>query len=145
MMRKMRASILIMMMIAVFAMTLTAVSAQTYDEPSPGGGLGGALCFFYACGTFVPFIVLIIAAFLVYNDANKIGVDNPLLWGLVAFFGSLAGILVYVLVIRPKALEDQQKKGSGSSYIAKKEGSCSHCGKYVGASVGRCPYCGSDL
>jgi hypothetical protein len=93
----------------------------------------------------VPSIVLIIAAFLVYNDAKNIGIDNPVLWGFVAFFGSLAGILVYILVIRAKALEGQQKKGVGSSYIQNKDGTCNRCGKYVGPMVGRCPYCGSDL
>jgi hypothetical protein len=126
-------------------LTLAKVSAQTAGEPTAGDGIGGFFCFFYLCIMTVPSIVLIIAAFMVYNDAKNIGVDNPVLWGLVAFFASLAGILVYILVIRPKALEDQKKRSMGSSGLSHKDGACNRCGKYVGAMVGRCPYCGSDL
>lgn len=71
------------------------------DTASGLFGLGStALC--CICGA-VAWIVWAGLAVWVYKDAQKKGVDNPILWALLTFFFGFIGLLVYVLTQRNKA------------------------------------------
>ncbi|MGA1820789.1 MAG: hypothetical protein ACMUHU_07270 [Thermoplasmatota archaeon] len=129
-----------------------SVAAQADDPSAGGGGAVAVMCLLYACFTFLPFIVILILAIWVHSDAKNNGVDNAFLWAVVVFFTGIVGLIIYFLVIKPKALEDRAKRsqrvqtyGTGMTDMPRKDGYCNHCGKFVGATVGRCTFCGSDL
>ena len=131
---------------------VASAQAPADDPTTSDDGIVGFICLIYACAAIVPMIVMIVLALWVNSDASKLGIENPWLWGLLVFLTGIVGLIIYLAVIRPKGQEDQRRKqqmgggyGAGMSDLRSKDGHCHHCGKYVGATVGRCTYCGSDL
>jgi len=143
--------VLIAFMMLTFLPTVLA-QAPSEDPPTSGDGVAGIICLMYLCALIVPSIIMIILTIWVYNDASKLGVENPWLWGLLVFLTGIIGLIVYLVAIRPKAMEqDRRKQSFSSGYsndpvdMSRKDGYCPHCGKFVGATVGRCTFCGSNL
>ncbi|MGA1793097.1 MAG: hypothetical protein ACMUHM_04030 [Thermoplasmatota archaeon] len=145
--------LLVLFFLSILTIAPVVLAQAPVDDPSPGDdGIAGFICIMYLCALTVPSIIMIILTFWVYSDANKLGVENAWLWGLLVFLTGLVGLIIYLAVIRPKAIEDDKRKksfASGTSMSSmdfpRKDGYCHHCGKYVGATVGRCTYCGSNL
>jgi hypothetical protein len=54
------------------------------------------------CCIVLGFLINFVIAYLVYKDAVKNNVENPILWAILTFFFTLVGLLVYFLAIRPK-------------------------------------------
>jgi hypothetical protein len=149
-----RTAFLSFIMLILSVLTVTTVSAQSSNDPSTDGAVG-AICLIYLCALSIPMIIWIVAAIFIYKDATKLNVENAWVWGLLTFLTGVIGLIIYLAVIRPKAKE-KQAMGYGnypqyggaygsSGYQQQNEGACRHCGKYVGATTGRCTYCGSDL
>jgi hypothetical protein len=62
---------------------------------------GGMIIIPLCCG-LLGFLVWVVVAFLIYKDAQKNNVDNPILWAIVVWFTGVIGILIYLLAIRNK-------------------------------------------
>jgi hypothetical protein len=84
-------------------------------------------------------IVWVMVALWAKNDAQRRGIDNPALWGIVVFLAGIVGLIIYLLVIRPKGTEPKVEEEGPKS------GTCPHCGYDAGTTAGRCPNCGSNL
>jgi hypothetical protein len=56
------------------------------------------------------FLAWLFAAAFVYGDARENSSQNAAMWAMVAFFGGIAGVLVYLLLGR-----DEENDGSGNS------------------------------
>ena len=75
------------------------------------------------------FIVWLAVAYWVYKDAKKRGLKNAALWGVVAFFGGLIGILIYLV------LRNNMKPDTPGRF-------CTSCGRTIPFDANICPYCG---
>jgi hypothetical protein len=142
----------------IVASLTVSVSAQYEEEPSTTDDAAFSIfCLMYMCALIIVPVIVIILALWVYNDAKSLGIENAWLWGLLVFLSWLIGLIVYFAIIRPKAKQEQgmrqmtgSRYGGGAAYaglddIPRKDGYCRHCGKFVGATVGRCTFCGSNL
>ena len=121
-------------MFALLSISLMALSpalllAQANDDVAGAAAAGGGCL---ACGGFLIFIligifVLNIAILVwVYRDAQNRGMENAVIWLIIALFFPLLGLIVYLLA---------RTKGNLVP--------CSHCGARrldVGA---KCPHCGN--
>lgn len=117
-----------------FLTTMTA-SAQ---ETGGGGDDLGALNIICCLMNGVILIVWVMVALWAKNDAQRRNIDNPALWAIVVFFAGIVGLIIYLVVIRPKGTETRIEEGP-------KPGTCPHCGYDAGTTAGRCPQCGSNL
>lgn len=75
----------------------------------------------FAIGGFIVFALLIsllglafqaVLGWLVYRDAEKRGDENALIWGLLVFFLSLLGLVIYIVFI----MMDKDKKARQQRY-----------------------------
>ncbi|MBN2357323.1 zinc ribbon domain-containing protein [candidate division KSB1 bacterium] len=85
---------------------------------------------------FIPAILLLIVWFVlviwVYFDAQKRGL-NGLLWGILVWFGSIIGLVIYLLV----------RSGSMPGITTPNQGACLQCGRLISHDFMVCPYCGA--
>jgi MFS family permease len=150
--------LLVLMFLSILIISVTAsVSAQYEDEPrTTDDSFMGMMCMIYACASIFSLILWVIVTIYIYNDANKLGVENAWLWALLVILTGVIGLIVYLVAIRPKAKEQQMMRQGGppryggGAYagfgdMPRKDGYCRHCGRFVGATVGRCTFCGSNL
>lgn len=96
------------------------VAAQSYYYSSDlSSGAASGLVFgsilLYCCILCVPLIIWTVVSYLVYKDAVKNNVDNAALWGILVFFFSVVGILIYFLAIRPEAIKKNEGKGGSNA------------------------------
>lgn len=103
-----------------------------YGDRSVALGLG-----IMAFGFF--FLLLIIAirvavVWWVYQDANKRGRTDAVLWAFLAFLSPLLFLIVYLLI-----REQQPQVPRTVTRV------CLSCGKPVGQDARFCPHCGDDL
>ncbi len=68
-------------------------------------GIGGVMIVVWCCVALVALVVPLVLAIVVYKDAQKHKVDNPILWALLSFFFSIIGLLIYFFAIRPDAIK----------------------------------------
>lgn len=66
------------------------------------GFLAGMSLVTFCCIGCVPLLIWLGVTFLIYKDAAKNNVDNPILWALLVFFFSWIGLLLYFLVGKKK-------------------------------------------
>ncbi len=130
--------------------TLNALAQSTTTDTSSSSSSGaGILCFLMQC--IIPLIVWIawlMVSIWVKNDAEAAGVDNPMLWAVLTFFFGIVVLIIYLVAIKPKALETKRSYAPPTGYMDvsnKKPGACPHCGYNAGTTVGRCPKCGANL
>lgn len=93
-----------------FLVSAGSVSAQYYydygyDLGTVSGGLFslGIWSFVWICCCCLWFILAVVFGVVVYNDAKKNNIDNPVVWGLLSFFLGVIGILIYFVAIKPQA------------------------------------------
>ena len=75
---------------------------STSDAAAISAIYGGSMLVYLLCCCFWLVIALVIS-YLVYKDAQKNNVDNPMLWAIVTFFLGLIGVVIYLLVARNNA------------------------------------------
>lgn len=87
------------------AATVTAIAsvvpafAVDYTTSSSGSGaFAGMSVVFWCCCIGASMLIPIALAIFVYKDAEKSGVESPILWALITFFFGLIGLLLYFLV-----------------------------------------------
>ncbi len=68
-------------------------------------GVFGITALLSCCIPLLVLIVSVVLAVIVYKDAQKNKVENPILWALLTLFFSLIGALVYFLAIKPDAVK----------------------------------------
>jgi hypothetical protein len=94
---------------ATFAMAAAPVAASGYDyyytSSAADASFGLMSAAIWLCACCVPFLFGLVLGYVVYKDAKKNGVDNPALWGILTFFFTLVGVLVYYLAIKPDAMK----------------------------------------
>lgn len=98
---------------ATYLASATPVLAQYdyyYDyadvvDSSAAAGIFGVTSLLACCIPLIAVIVSVVLAIVVYKDAQKNKVENPILWALLTLFFSLIGLLVYYLAIRPDAMK----------------------------------------
>lgn len=95
----------------------------------------GGFCFLYAA----MFVVWIVLAIWVYKDAQKRGIENPVLWFIVVLVGGIIGLVIY-LVIREGGLGFGKQQapppcrfcGGTLTYISQyQRWYCYNCRKYL--------------
>jgi hypothetical protein len=82
--------------LALAAMPVLAF-AQTSDDGGAAalfGGVFGCVCW------LIGLAIAAAIAYWVYNDAKKRGNPNAVLWGVVSFFFTLLGLILYLLIGR---------------------------------------------
>src|SRR5690606_27109507 len=96
----------------------STVLASGYDyyyttaaNPKEFGFLTAGLLIYFLCICLIPLVIGAILAVVVYKDAKKNNVENPILWAILTFLFSIIGLLVYFLAIRPEAI----RRNSGLS------------------------------
>jgi glucan phosphoethanolaminetransferase (alkaline phosphatase superfamily) len=110
----------ILTVLATFALVIAPVFALTYSVPvfaqdddwdwdyttdtttDDDGVFAGVSMVVWCCCMAVAMLIPLAIAFVVYKDAVKKGVDNPMLWAIIVFFTGLLGLLIYLLVARNK-------------------------------------------
>ncbi len=96
---------------SAFLATPVLASGYTYDyytstsDAAAATGFLGLGFVYICCVCLIPLIIDAVLSYVVYKDAKKNNVENPILWALITFFLPLVGILVYFLAIRPEALK----------------------------------------
>jgi Na+/proline symporter len=63
----------------------------------------GFIFLFVCMISLVSFAVQFLIAYLVYRDAQKNRVDNPILWAAITFFSWWLGLLLYFFVAKQQA------------------------------------------
>lgn len=94
----------------------------------------------------------LLLALWVWMDANQRG-QNGFLWGLLVFFTSVVGLIVYLLLgangaaTTPPAASPQGSPQTPPSPPPRPPaaGSCRHCGARLDAGYQVCPYCGTPV
>lgn len=78
---------------------------QTYQQMEPSAApfavmfaSFGFIWIFACLIMIVSYGVLFAISYIVYRDAKKNNIDNPILWGLLTFFTGLIGIVLYFLI-----------------------------------------------
>jgi len=112
-------------LLSYFITAVSAVSAQGFDysydfdlnNPLGAGVVtaAGYTIFVIICSCCIPLIVLAVIGFIIYKDAKKNEVNNPMLWAIICAITGIIGLLIYLLSVRPdaiKAKEDRQKNTS---------------------------------
>ncbi len=79
------------------------------------------------------FVLSIVIAAWVFNDAEKRGM-NGWLWGLLVFFANIIGLVVYLLA---------RNEGIPARPITRE--ACSQCGRPLQPDFLACPYCGAKV
>lgn len=74
-------------------------------------------------------IVWFIGTFWVLTDATVNSEQSAILWGLVAFFGAILGILLYVLLGRNTSNEDPSEKQTTERHRGTPSHVCDSCGE----------------
>jgi len=54
-----------------------------------------------------PLIINILIAIYMYKDANKRG-ESGVLWGIIGFFLSIIGLIIWLIVRKDKPVQPQQ-------------------------------------
>ena len=71
-----------------------------------------------------------------YYDAEKRGMSG-LLWGLLVFFGSIVGLIIYLIV--------RSTSGPATDLAPAHTDKCPSCAKPVQSAFVACPHCGTSL
>lgn len=82
----------------LFVVTTYAQSSDSSAEDA----IGGFIFLISCCIGIVSFGVAAYVSYWIYQDANKKGVDNAMLWAILNFFFFPIIFIVYYLAIRPK-------------------------------------------
>jgi len=80
------------------------------------------------------FVVWFLVARWVYKDAQKRGLESPMLWGVLAFFGGIIGVIIYVVMrnnLKPTSKAPRRF--------------CPSCGRNIPFDANICPYCGKKF
>lgn len=85
------------------------------DAEAAAGIMAGFGLVFAIIGCVIT-IIWIVVTVLVFKDAKKHSVENPVLWAVLTFFLSWLGLLIYFLVPRKKAIEAE--KGTATKTVA---------------------------
>jgi hypothetical protein len=85
----------------ITGLALAAMPALAFAQTTDDGGLialfGGTVgC---VCA-LIGFIIQIAITYWVYNDAKKNGNPNAVLWGVLTFFFTLIGLILYLVIGR---------------------------------------------
>ena len=90
----------LLMRVAAGSMFAAPVVALADTSTSSDGAVAGMSIIIWCCCIGLSMLIPIAISYLVYKDAVKSGVDNPMLWALIVFFTGLIGLLVYFLVAK---------------------------------------------
>lgn len=85
----------------IAALTTAAAALATdysYSTNSNDGAFAGISLIFWCCCIAAAMLIPIALSIYIYKDAEKSGVENPILWALIAFCFGIIGILLYFLV-----------------------------------------------
>ncbi len=85
---------------------ITTIAAQTssytYEDDAVGTGFVFGSILLYCICLLGIFLIWGGVSYLIYKDAVKNNVDNPILWALLTFFLGLLGIVLYLVVGKNK-------------------------------------------
>ena len=91
---------------------------SAYDSPaSTAGVLGFGLL--WCCFAIIPLVIGLVLAYVVYKDAQKNKVENPILWGIITFFFNIIGLLIYFLAIKPEAVKKNEVEAIAKPEVKK--------------------------
>ena len=85
------------------------------------------------------FVIVVILAVVVAQDANKRGMSG-VLWGIGVFLLCIVFLPLYFIVRKPLLVPPGYP---GAAYPAGPGRMCPACGKYHEGSAAFCPYCGA--
>lgn len=105
-------SVSLLTLFVLFA-NFNIVDAATNDS----SGAEGFFAIFFICGFYgfiiaCALIINLFFAWVVYKDAIRNNVENPLIWALLTFIFNVMGLLVYYLGIKPDAVRAQEKQSA---------------------------------
>ncbi len=80
------------------AFAQSSYDTYSYTNDTASAGFFGGLMLIYCVCFIAGFALLGVVSYLVYKDAKKNNVDNPILWALLTFFLGLLGVLLYLFV-----------------------------------------------
>ena len=101
-----------------------------------------------SAAVFIGFALLIagiVGTLWVFVDASENSSQSAVLWGLVALFGGILGILLYVLLGRDGGSERPRTRAEPTRGTGKISHRCQSCGeKYYApnSEIGSCRSCG---
>ena len=82
-----------------------------YSDYSSGGEeAGAAFLIALVCGLCLSLLIIGGIGFFVYKDAQKVGVENPILWAVLSALLGLLGILLYIFIARKNATDGATPK-----------------------------------
>jgi hypothetical protein len=151
-------SVHIILLFILFSTSVIGMAdGQSEQEPaSDDEDMGALLLIMLMVGIGIISLGIPLAlAVWVRFDADRNGVENPLLWAILVWIFGLPGILffcLYVIVIRkqgtrgkPTKISKKEKQEEMDIIIKIKPGFCPHCRTYAGRTSGKCSNCDSDL
>lgn len=101
-------------------LTTATINAQSYRldtsiSDAAGASFAWGSIILMCCIFIVSFAIPVILGVYVYKDAQKNGVDNPLLWAIITIIFTVIGLLIYFLGIRPDAIRRKENSSSNRS------------------------------
>ncbi len=104
-------------------------------------GSGTAMLFHdYGIARMVPLLIMsalwAAVALWTFYDAERRGMSG-LLWGLLVFFGSIVGLIIYLIV--------RTTSGPETDVAPAQPAKCPSCAKPVQSTFVACPHCGTSL
>ena len=87
---------------ALSLISTIAAQSYTYENDNAATGLGFGIMTMYCICVLGLFLIWGGISYLIYKDAVKNNVDNPILWALLTFFFGVIGLLIYFLVAKNK-------------------------------------------
>jgi hypothetical protein len=104
-------------------------------------GAGTAMLFHHdGIARMVPLLIMSVlwaaVALWTYYDAERRGMSG-LLWGLLVFFGSIVGLIIYLIV--------RSTSGPETDLVPAHTAKCPSCAKPVQSAFVACPHCGTSL
>ncbi len=95
-------------MLATVGLEQVVSAADAGAEAAGAGAACGIMCLCYGVPFLIGLAIMGGCGYIVYADANKNGVENGVLWAVIAAFTTWVGVLIYFLVIKKQHME---KKG----------------------------------
>lgn len=118
--------------IILFLLSLTSINVSAQYEYLPFA-FGGICCTIY----LISFVLWIVLAVWIYDDAKKRG-ESGGLWVLLVLFLGIIAIIIW-LIIRPPIGGKKRKS------ITEPDRRCPNCGRVIPIDSNSCCYCGKKF